>query len=634
MVEWDISDNEIQEIESALLPDNCHFADDAKEVIRCWDSKDVAACPGSGKTTVLLAKLKILADKMPLDNGTGICVLSHTNVAVNEIKNRLSDCANKLLAYPNFIGTIQSFVDRFVTMPYIMKKYGRAVHPVDDQIYAEHLLHVIYSGQYPQLRYLVDTQFSANIAIYDNKEAFVKAMSLDDAGNLRLQSQRRAIAGPTTKSAEQFAAAQQAVLLTNGLIRYRETYLLACEAISALSDEYTNLFSERFRFVFLDEYQDCSNDQRNALSRLFDPTKCFIMRIGDPDQAIYSFQDDNMVDWVPTNGFLSIESSCRYPQEIANILVPLRKNGGLIASAVGCCGYKPVLIVFDEQSIDKVLSQFVVQLENKGLHDPNGEYYAVGFVGKELVTGLRIGSYWDNYEAASSAKKDYRYWIIIDDICQFLLNGKLYQAENSIRKLICKLFHYAGVTNKDTGKEFTQFSIKERLKNEYFDIYTDHIIALSNLQDINRDTVNDIIMRMMDALLHGKGTTFFSALPAWFLDQSTTANTSVSDSNVFVEPIRGRKIRLCTIHAVKGQTHDATLYLETEKNRGSDLGRILWCYGNGKSGQSPLFEYSRKLAYVGFSRPKKLLCVAMQESTFEKNKALFEDGRWEIVDIR
>ena len=49
---------------------------------------------------------------MPLENGAGICVLSHTNVAVNEIKNRLSDYADRLLSYPNYIGTIQSFIDR------------------------------------------------------------------------------------------------------------------------------------------------------------------------------------------------------------------------------------------------------------------------------------------------------------------------------------------------------------------------------------------------------------------------------------------------------------------------------------------------------------------------------------------
>ena len=34
----------------------------------------VTACPGSGKTTTLLAKLAILATRMPLEEGKGVCV--------------------------------------------------------------------------------------------------------------------------------------------------------------------------------------------------------------------------------------------------------------------------------------------------------------------------------------------------------------------------------------------------------------------------------------------------------------------------------------------------------------------------------------------------------------------------------
>lgn len=104
MLDWNITDNEIEVVEKLLLPENCHFADDAKEVIRHWKSTDISACPGSGKTTVLLAKLKLIADRMPLENGTGICVLSHTNVAVNEIRLKLTEYADKITSYPNSLG--------------------------------------------------------------------------------------------------------------------------------------------------------------------------------------------------------------------------------------------------------------------------------------------------------------------------------------------------------------------------------------------------------------------------------------------------------------------------------------------------------------------------------------------------
>lgn len=70
-----VSEQEINNIEALLLSNNHQFASDAREVIRCWESKDVAACPGSGKTTILLAKLKILYDRMPLENNAGVCVL-------------------------------------------------------------------------------------------------------------------------------------------------------------------------------------------------------------------------------------------------------------------------------------------------------------------------------------------------------------------------------------------------------------------------------------------------------------------------------------------------------------------------------------------------------------------------------
>ena len=111
------TNDQIESIERLLLPATCCFEEDARRVINCWESTDVLACPGSGKTTVLMAKLKMLANRMPLDGGCGVCILSHTNVAINEIKTRLKEDAEKILGYPNFAGTIQSFVDAFVVFP-------------------------------------------------------------------------------------------------------------------------------------------------------------------------------------------------------------------------------------------------------------------------------------------------------------------------------------------------------------------------------------------------------------------------------------------------------------------------------------------------------------------------------------
>ena len=123
-----------------------------------------------------------------------------------------------------------------------------------------------------------------------------------------------------------------------------------------------------------------------------------------------------------------------------------------------------------------------------------------------------------------------------------------------------------------------------------------------------------------------------SKLPAYFLEEPSTEVVCETDQNVFVEPIRGRRIQFDTIHGVKGETHDATLYLETEMKNSSDIVRILPYLGIGKAGSSSLFDYSRKLAYVGMSRPRKLLCLAVQESTYVRSKNAFQG--WDIIDIR
>ena len=83
------TDEEIKIAHDILLDGKKPFDDQRTGVIKEDKSCYVQACPGSGKTTALLAKLIILANKMPLPEGKGICVLTHTNVAIDEIKARV-----------------------------------------------------------------------------------------------------------------------------------------------------------------------------------------------------------------------------------------------------------------------------------------------------------------------------------------------------------------------------------------------------------------------------------------------------------------------------------------------------------------------------------------------------------------
>ena len=116
----EITDADIEHAEQRL---GFQFDDARRDFLKHMGTLDVQSCAGSGKTTLLVTKLDILARKWT-SRSQGICVLSHTNVAKDEIQKRLGGSVSgiKLLSHPHFIGTIQEFVNRFLALPHLRSR--------------------------------------------------------------------------------------------------------------------------------------------------------------------------------------------------------------------------------------------------------------------------------------------------------------------------------------------------------------------------------------------------------------------------------------------------------------------------------------------------------------------------------
>ena len=110
------------------------------EFIRDLDSLHLVACPGSGKTTALIAKLLIIARHLPLAGNRGVCILTHTNVAVEQIRTRVGLLGQSLFSYPNFCGTFQSFVGKFLGYPAYQEVFGHRIVRVDNAVATRELL--------------------------------------------------------------------------------------------------------------------------------------------------------------------------------------------------------------------------------------------------------------------------------------------------------------------------------------------------------------------------------------------------------------------------------------------------------------------------------------------------------------
>src|SRR5262245_52092121 len=94
------------------------FTDPQRELIEKPGSVLVEACPGAGKTQCIVERF---VQRPGADARRGVALLSFTNAAINEARVRCAERSD-LLAAPNFVGTIDSFINRYIVSPVYASK--------------------------------------------------------------------------------------------------------------------------------------------------------------------------------------------------------------------------------------------------------------------------------------------------------------------------------------------------------------------------------------------------------------------------------------------------------------------------------------------------------------------------------
>ena len=151
------------------------FDEHQLKVLQNINNLDVEACPGSGKTTVLVAKLALLARYWTPKN-QGICVLSMTNAAREEIQERLGNTieGQKLLHPPHFIGTIHSFFSEFLAKPHLNSN-NMSIVSIDDDFCRSQRRKTLQKEAYLELTdYLVSEQVKKRAGTLEKSKSATK----------------------------------------------------------------------------------------------------------------------------------------------------------------------------------------------------------------------------------------------------------------------------------------------------------------------------------------------------------------------------------------------------------------------------------------------------------------------------
>lgn len=627
-VEMEINDCDIIEIEEILLPHGCHFTQEGKEFLRCNESKEVLACPGSGKTTLLMAKLYLLSKSMPFDNNAGICVLSHTNVAVNEIKKRLGTAADKILDYPNFVGTIQSFIDKFVAFPYLTNFTDVTIQVVDDSDYAECLWNICkHNRKFSKLKWLIENNVKNSVK-YNDYVAYIKNLYIDENYKLRIKNVTKCISGKDKPSTSQFIDIKGELLSAHGIIRYADAYALSSSAIKEYGKELKNLMASRFKYVFVDEYQDCDLLQSEVINTLFDTT--ILQKIGDIDQAIYNSFHADETPWNVSENTLTLPGSNRYNQKIADILIPLRTNKTPIVSLNNNCKIPPTLIVYSEDRIEDVIDVFYEEIKNNKLNKltAKGVFKAIGMI--KNGSGITIGSYWNKYKRDDINSNNVCLEDYINQLLFELRKGNLHNVDIIIRKMFCRICFICGYVEEKTNRSFTVNTIKEQLLSCNKIDYKNSILKLCNMKNYSFNEVKKFLLSLIEESFDSADIKTLND----FIEDSNQKSKISESNNIW----QSRKcddeinVEFNTVYKVKGETHTATLYLETETSSASDIKRVLLLVNNKKNENlKSIHEKSKKVIYVGLSRPSHLLCLAIQQKTYSNNENVFKN--WKVIKL-
>ncbi|QKS61405.1 UvrD-helicase domain-containing protein [Cupriavidus gilardii] len=602
------------------------------------NSRDFNAVPGSGKTSLLAVKLLLLAKKWPYAR-RGLCILSHTNVARDEIARRLAQTTEgaQLLNYPHFIGTIHGFVNQFFALP-ILRTLEQKIDVIDDSVFAQKALAQLQLGQFSKLRYFLENQ--------SNGEGIATSLFYRTAA-LTVSAESGALPASHTASYKSLITLKTQ-LSSLGIFRHRDMFAYADLALRTCP-RLLDVVHRRFPMVFIDEMQDTSWEQESFLNRIFD-TKSIMQRFGDVDQKILSDEENVELLTFPREGHGSISTSKRFGKAIAHAVGTVRISSEALVGE-GADTQNPLLLLYATGDVTKVVQHFgrivIERLSEAQISTHDVRAMCARKAGEGRVSaGRHLRDYWPAYGDGlpSEGMRSRNFWNLIGD--QGLQETSLSKRVSDVRRALLLVLRDAGAP---LAKDLRDGRALKRASSAFpsmrhLDAVTRQL-ALSGDRLCSSDQRSILFHLLYEGLKPYLPATLkfdaFKALEVFDEPDVTTACASpVSTMCEVVHKERTLQIDLGTIAGMKGETHSASLVLESYGGISRKFDVALGLEYIADMPSRPITKLPKtqqaqmRNLYVAMSRPTSLLCLAANESRVPQRvrEALVKKG-WQIETV-
>ena len=614
------------------------------------------ACPGSGKTEVVGVKAAYEMSKWDKPYA-GMAILTFTNNATDVISDRVRQFTGlSSIPYPHYIGTFDSWLQGYIVQPFAHKVTSYSGKNGDKSITiigenCKNTFLIKYKVEYPRS---TGEKYQANEISFSPRNKTVNFHNNGDIGTItkELSDLEESVISDIQKKKQLFKA--------DGWANYYDIDKIAMDLFK--DNEILHRICKRFPYIIIDEAQDLSEMQFALLSEMH-KNGVVIHYVGDINQSIYEFKggdpelislhisNNNVPAIILSQNHRSNQTIVDVHSRLVNVIEQkIRANIAEIFDTscivikyctLGISKLPEWFIDYIEQlnssaehefckiSLDRIaiigrghkINNMITGQNNNKMHCmvclARAIYLYVNYDRSHIDEALKLlGSFLDEYYFRSNIitlSKEYnRPKEYIKSTIKWRLF--LYDMLHGISLIEGKLTKKGGnIQVKDfsqTWEEWVNF-IKNFPISSSSDNYKYSMVAF----------IDDIIANC--ELFENTDVGYYRKHNLKQIQLST------GDKPLKVADIVNRyseantKVRVDTIHGVKGETFDAVM-LVSNKNAGHD--------GYYKKWLADKNSEAARLAYVASSRPKHLLVWAIPDSADDEGIEKLKEIGFTVLD--
>lgn len=564
-----------------------------KDAVRCDENLMLTACPGSGKTRVIISKLARVIDEIR-ETPRAVACITYTNAAVHEIESRLRHHLQPGDDAYYDICTIHSFCLNHIFRPfcYLIKSYkkGFKVLTPESAEFERHVTAICAeNGRY-------------NLTFKDFEDFTQLRVSLDGkpVGN----GIDRGALSPAVASAYWKRIREDGYIDFANIIYYSLVLLQK-------RPEILSYVSAKFAWILVDEFQDTTDLQVEILALIAGANRTRFLLVGDPYQSIYGFagaRPDLAVDFAK-------RISARNDKQLSG---NFRSSRPIVAQANTLYARKPPMIAVGRaknytevptrqhgSSAFNVITDFFLPAVDE-LEIPLGECAVLAPTWFSLFPlGRRLREYGVSIvgPGARPYRRNTQFAPLAEQVCGYLMEPKPDAIVGIERTLFNTLMDVTGRPYFDIFS-YNGRVIVFKLLDAARALQQAHAGAIAWLESAANEFSNLLVKEgYLAPSEHGVFPMSVEEMKTHMRNNKVDlANLTIDDLGIYASP--DAALKLATLHNAKGREYEAVAMIDVHE------GRIPFYQARTVDE----IEEAKRLFYVGVTRAKRYLLYVTDAS--------------------